>query len=131
MSLKHWILPKDHFKTHLLFSIFGWGDLSQLGSWSEGCVKPLKLSKEAIIQVSEDPYHSEFVPCRADHFSFFFSIGGGSGALWKIPLIFFNPSLIAVVFIFCLLKSAIFDIESHCINILDRILLKVYCCCYL
>ena len=30
------------------FSIFGWGDPSQLGSWSKGCVKPLKLSREAI-----------------------------------------------------------------------------------
>ena len=25
MGLKHWILPKNHFKTHLFFSIFGWG----------------------------------------------------------------------------------------------------------
>ena len=41
-------LPKDHFKRHLFFSIFGWGDPSQLGSWSYGCVKPLKLSREAI-----------------------------------------------------------------------------------
>ena len=48
MGLKHWILPKVHFKTHLFISIFGWGDPSQLGSWSEGCVKPLKLSREAI-----------------------------------------------------------------------------------
>ena len=60
MGLKHWILPKDHFKTHLFFSIFWWGDASQLGSWSEGYVKPLKLSREAIRQVSEDPYHTEF-----------------------------------------------------------------------
>ena len=22
MGLKHWIMPKDHFKTHLFFSIF-------------------------------------------------------------------------------------------------------------
>ena len=48
MGLKHWILPQDHFKTHLFFSIFGWGDPSQLGSWSEGCVKALKLSRESI-----------------------------------------------------------------------------------
>ena len=48
MGLKHWMLPNDHFKAHLFFSIFGWGDPSQLGSWSEGCVKPLKLSREAI-----------------------------------------------------------------------------------
>ena len=48
MGLKHWILPKDHFRTHLYFSFFGWGDPSQLGSWSYGCVKPLKLSREAI-----------------------------------------------------------------------------------
>ena len=64
MGLKHWMLPKDHFKTHLFFSIFGWGDPSKLGSWSEGCVKPLKLSREAIGQVSEDPYHAEFVSYR-------------------------------------------------------------------
>ena len=32
MSLKHWIVPKDHFKTHLFFSIFGWGDPSPLES---------------------------------------------------------------------------------------------------
>ena len=31
LVLKHWILPIDHF-----------------GSWSEGCVKPLKLCREAI-----------------------------------------------------------------------------------
>ena len=61
MVWKHWILPIDHFKTHLFFSIFGWGDPSQLGSWSEGCVKPLKLCREAIWQVSEDPYPTEFV----------------------------------------------------------------------
>ena len=30
MGLKHWILPKDHFKTHLFFSIFGWGTLLSL-----------------------------------------------------------------------------------------------------
>ena len=37
----------------------------------KGCVKPLKLSREAIWQVSEDPYHTEFVSWRVDHFSFF------------------------------------------------------------
>ena len=52
LGLKHWILPKDHFKTHLNFSIFGWGDPFQLGSRSEGGVKTLKLSREAIWQVS-------------------------------------------------------------------------------
>ena len=61
MGLKHWIGSNDDFKTHLSVSIFGWGDPSQLGSWSEGCVKPLKLSRKAIKQVSEDPYHTEFV----------------------------------------------------------------------
>ena len=25
MGLKHWILHNNHFKTHLFFSIFGWG----------------------------------------------------------------------------------------------------------
>ena len=60
---------KDHFKTHLFFSIFGWGDPSQLGSWSEGCVKPLKFSREAIWQVSEDPHHT-CVSWRVHHFLF-------------------------------------------------------------
>ena len=68
---KHLILSKKHFKTNLFFSIFGWGDPSQLGSWSEGCAKSLKLSREAIGQVSEDPYHTEFVSWRVDHSSLF------------------------------------------------------------
>ena len=72
MGLNHWILPKAHFKAHLFFSIFGWGDPSQPGSWSEGRVKPLRLSREAIWQVSEDPYHTEFVSWQVDHFSFFY-----------------------------------------------------------
>ena len=101
MGLKHWILPKDHFKTHLFFSIFGWGDPSQLGSWSYGCVKPLKLSREAIWQVSEDPYHTEFVSWQVDHFSFFFIFfplrgeeGGGQKLSGKFHyFFFFNPSL--------------------------------------
>ena len=45
MVLKHWILPTDHLKTLFFSSIFGWGDLSQLGSWSEGYVKALKLCR--------------------------------------------------------------------------------------
>ena len=61
---------KDHFKTHLFFSIFGWGDPSQLGSWSEGCVKPLRLSS----QVSEDPNHIEFASGHIDDFLNFFEI---------------------------------------------------------
>ena len=82
MDLKHWILPKDHFKTHLFFSIFGWGDPSQLRYWSEGCVKPLKLSREAILQVSEDPYQTELVSWCVDHFSIFLSNGGGQTILF-------------------------------------------------
>ena len=39
IGLKHWILHKDHFKTHLFFSIFGWEDPFQLGSRSEGWLK--------------------------------------------------------------------------------------------
>ena len=40
MGLKHWILPNNHFKTHLFFPIFGWGgDPFQLRSWSEGWLK--------------------------------------------------------------------------------------------
>ena len=32
MVLKHWILHNNHFKTHLFFKIFGWGDPFQLRS---------------------------------------------------------------------------------------------------
>ena len=49
MGLKHWVLLKDLLRHTYFFSIFFWGgDPSQLGSWSEGCVKPLKISREAI-----------------------------------------------------------------------------------
>ena len=37
IGLKHWILPKNHFKTHLFFSIFGWG-----GPFSAG-LKKIKI----------------------------------------------------------------------------------------
>ena len=81
--LKHCIFCLKIILKHLFFSIFGWGDPYQLGSWSEGCVKPLKLSRKAIWQVSEDPYHTEFVSWRVDHFSFFyfFSTRGGGQTL--------------------------------------------------
>ena len=49
MGLKHWIFPKNHFKTHLFLSIFGWGTpLSMDPGPFGGCLKPLKLSREAI-----------------------------------------------------------------------------------
>ena len=64
MGLKHWILPKDHFMTHFFFFNFWVGDSSQLGSWSEGNVKPLRLSSEAILRVSGDPYRTKFVSWR-------------------------------------------------------------------
>ena len=36
MGLKHWILHKDPYKTHLFFSIFGWGTLLSLDLGSKG-----------------------------------------------------------------------------------------------
>ena len=36
MSLKHLIVPKDHLKTHLFFSIFGWGTLISLDFGPKG-----------------------------------------------------------------------------------------------
>ena len=30
MSLKHWIMPKDHFETHLFFQFLGGGTLLSL-----------------------------------------------------------------------------------------------------
>ena len=57
------------FKSHLFFSILG-GDPSQLESWSKRSVEPLKLFREAIQQVSEDRYHTEFVLWHIDHFYF-------------------------------------------------------------
>ena len=46
--------------------------------------------------MSEDPYHTEFVSWRVDHFSFsyFFSTrGGGQTLSGKFHYFFFNPSL--------------------------------------
>ena len=47
MALKHWILPNNHFKTHFIISILGWGagDPPQLGSWAEGKGFAQTLSK--------------------------------------------------------------------------------------
>ena len=42
---------------------------------SEGCVKPFRLSREAISQVSEDPYLTEFVSWNLDYFSLFYFLG--------------------------------------------------------
>ena len=81
MVLKHWILPNNHFKTHLFFSIFGWGGPFSAWILVRRVAQTSKLSGEAIWQVSEDPYHTEFVSWRVDHFSFFyfFSTKGGGG----------------------------------------------------
>ena len=64
-------------------SIIGWGNPSQLGSWYEGCLNPLKLSKGDIWQVPEDPYNTEFVSLRVYHFST--NRGGGRHSrIWSI-----------------------------------------------
>ena len=47
MGLKHWILYNNHFKRHLFFSFFGWGDPFQLRSWSKGWLK-LKSSLQKL-----------------------------------------------------------------------------------
>ena len=36
MGLKHWILPKDHFKTHLFFQFLGGGTLLSLDLGPKG-----------------------------------------------------------------------------------------------
>ena len=79
-GLKNWILHKDHFKTHLFFFNFRVG--GPFSAWIRvwrGCLS-FKLSREAIWQVSEDPYHTEFVSWRVDLFLFFIFFprrGGG------------------------------------------------------
>ena len=72
MVLKHWILPNNHFETHLFFSIFGWGGPFSAWILVGRVAQTSKLSGEAIWQVSEDPYHTEFVLWRIDHFSLFY-----------------------------------------------------------
>ena len=71
MVLKHWILPNNQFKTHLFFSIFGWG------SWSEGWTKlqsslekPTdKCQRTHIIQNSfHDAFHYFFNPSLTQKF---------------------------------------------------------------
>ena len=86
MGLKHWILPNNQFKTHLFFSIFGWGGPFSAWILVGRVAQTSKLSGEAIWQVSEDPYHTEFVSWHVDHF-WFFRIKN----YWKIPIFFFEP----------------------------------------
>ena len=96
MVLKHWILPNNHFKTHLFFSIFGWGGPFSAWILVGRVAQTSKLSGEAIWQVSEDPYHTEFVSWRVDHFLFFYFFstnGGGGQALSGKFHYFFYPSL--------------------------------------
>ena len=82
MGLNHWIWHNNHFKTHFVFLIFGRGDPFQLRSWSEGWLK----------QVSEVPYHTEFVLLCVDHFSFFSTKGGGVRRLVdNFTFFFFEP----------------------------------------
>ena len=48
MVLKHWILPNNHFKTHLFFSIFGWGGPFSAWILVRRVAQTSKLSGEAI-----------------------------------------------------------------------------------
>ena len=83
MVLKHWILPIDHIKTHLYFSIVGWVTLLSLDPDLKG-VSKLKSFVESpsdkcrrthIIQNSfHDAY---FIFCLFFHF---FSTKGGGGS---------------------------------------------------
>ena len=61
MDLKHWILPNNQFNTHLFFSIFGWGGPFLAWISVRMVDQTLNLSGEAIWQVTEDPYNTEFV----------------------------------------------------------------------
>ena len=93
MGLKHWILPNNQFKTHLFFSIFGWGGPFSAWISVRRVAQTSNLSGEAIWQVSEDPYHTEFVSWHVDNFSI---NGDGwvwvwSGPHWKIKFYFFQP----------------------------------------
>ena len=51
---------------------------------SEGCVKPFRLSREAISQVSEDLYLTEFVSWNLDYFSLFYFFPLPGGAHWAL-----------------------------------------------
>ena len=97
MGLKHWILPNNHFKTHLFFSIFGWGGPFSAWILVGRVAQTSKLSGEAIWQVSEDPYHTEFVSWRVDHFSFFYFFPLMEGVRRLVEnstnFFFLNPSL--------------------------------------
>ena len=83
ISVNLWLWAIFLFKHNILrltyfFSIFWWGDPSQLGSLSKGCVKPLKLCREAIWQVS---YHKRihFMARRLFFVFLFFSTKGEGG----------------------------------------------------
>ena len=55
------------------------GNSIKFRGWSKGCLslKPLKLSREAMWQVSEIPYHTGFIAWWVNIF-FFYTRGGGA-----------------------------------------------------
>ena len=64
-------LPKIHFKTNFLFQLLVGGPssariLDRREYWTS------KLSGGAILQLSDDPYHTEFVSWDIEHFCFCF-----------------------------------------------------------
>ena len=68
MVLKHWILPNNHFKTHLFFSIFGWGGPFSAWILVGRVAQTSKLSGEAIWQVSEGVDPLTRVPLTRGYF---------------------------------------------------------------
>ena len=88
--LKHLILPLNDFKINLFYQYFLWGGGSPLKQRSrlDGRLEfPSSLDGRALCQLSDDPYHTEFVSWHVEHFSFPFRFW--SWPWWKIPLMFF------------------------------------------
>ena len=89
MSLKHWILPNNQFKTHLFFSNFGWGD-PKGGSNLKTLWRRYLTS--AIRPIS---YRIRFMARRSFFvFLIFFPLtgrGGGQALSGKFHYFFFEP----------------------------------------
>ena len=88
MSLKHWMLPQDHFKTHLFFSIFSFS------AWIlvRRVCQTFKALQRGHLTSVRGPisYRICFMACHVDNFSFPYStnlnLAGYQDTILFLPL---------------------------------------------
>ena len=87
MGLKHLILPNNQFKTHLFFSIFGWGGPFSAWILVGRVAQTSKLSGEAIWQVDTMPQDRSHLRATGPDFRLIYLFlrcrGTGPIFVWK------------------------------------------------